>query len=165
MTSPTRFLATYKAQLQQGDIQQAYHYLLKYLMSLRSHLSQVAPTSVNIGNVSPGYLDYSYFPFFTDTMRTNLLRFGIVLNHKELRFELWLMGQNAAVQDEYWQRLKDSPWNQHRSTMPQYSVLEVVLAADPNFDDPNALSTHLCSTALAFSDTILEYLKLDPITP
>lgn len=82
MSRATYFLDTYKKQLQQGEIQTAYHYLLKYVLSLRSHVAKVAPATVNVGNLSPGYMDYSYFPFFTAHMRECLLRFGIVLNHK-----------------------------------------------------------------------------------
>lgn len=45
------------------------------------------------GNISSGYMDYSYFPFTTtDFLRTHKLRFGAVLNHPQMRFELWLMG-------------------------------------------------------------------------
>ena len=67
------------------------------------------------------------FSFFNDYLRDKKLRFGIVLNHSKMRFELWLMGQNKEIQKRYWDMLKTSPWNQGRSTKPQYAELEIVL--------------------------------------
>lgn len=28
-----------------------------------------------------------------------------------MQFELWLMGQNASIQKEYWEIFKDTNWN------------------------------------------------------
>ena len=44
-----------------------------------------------------------------------------------MRFELWLMGQNASVQEKYWELLKNTDWNKDIEAMPLYSVLEVCL--------------------------------------
>lgn len=83
------------------------------------------PGQYSTGNISLGHLDYTYFPFFNTYLRQHKLRFGIVLNHMEMRFELWLMGQNASVQEKYWELLKNTDWNKDIEAMPLYSVLEV----------------------------------------
>ena len=36
--------------------------------------------------------------FINEFLRERKLRFGIVLNHEKMKFELWLMGQNAGIQ-------------------------------------------------------------------
>ncbi|HIU75796.1 MAG TPA: hypothetical protein IAC62_07935, partial [Candidatus Pelethocola excrementipullorum] len=118
------YVAIYKAQLAKGDIQIAYERLIKYVMLLKAQFSKVFSGKYQTGNVSPGYMDYTYFPFFDDYLRSNKLRFGIVLNHEKMRFELWLMGQNADVQTEYWDLLKTTEWNKEQIVMPKYSVLE-----------------------------------------
>jgi len=33
-------------------------------------------------------------------MGKNGLGFGIILSHREMQFELWLMGQNAPIQQQ-----------------------------------------------------------------
>lgn len=147
----------YKNQLQQGDIQIAYERLLKYMMALRTHLEK--NTEFQVGNVSPGYLDFSYFPFFNEYLRTRKLRFGIVLNHKEMCFELWLMGQNANVQAKYWGALKDSKWNRHLTSMPRYSVLETVLVAKPDFDDLDALALMIEKETLGQVEQIMPHIQ------
>ena len=153
------YIAIYKEQLQKGDIQVAYERLLKYLMSLKSFFEHKLSPEYNFGNICRGYLDYTYFPFFNDYLRAHKLRFGIVLNHQKMRFELWLMGQNAQVQKEYWELLKDTEWNRGRVAKPKYSVLEAVLVESPDFDDTDALSTRIEKIAMDEVAKIISFLN------
>ena len=116
-------LDVYKEQLSYGYIRTAYLTLTKYVAELKSKF----PSQYKTGNISFGYLDYTYFPFFNQYLRNQKLRFGVVLNHEKMQFELWLMGQNADVQRKYWEILKKSVWNGNRKEMPKYSILEIVL--------------------------------------
>ena len=152
-------IALYKAQLEQGEIQKAYHYLLRYLMHLKAHLSGSMSTEFSFGNISSGYMDFSYFPFFDQYLRARKLRFGIVLNHKALRFELWLMGQNAMVQNAFWRKLKSSPWSAGRTERPQYSTLETVLVETPNFKQTDQLTLKIKAEAMRAAETITEAIR------
>lgn len=80
----TKCIEIYKEQLERGDIRYAYVVLTKYVAELKSKF----PNEYKTGNISFGYLDYIYFPFFNDYLRARNLRFGIVLNHKQMQFEL-----------------------------------------------------------------------------
>ena len=152
------YIVAYKKQLEKGDIQQAYKGLLKYIFTVKSHLSKKM-CEFTFGNTSQGYMDYTYIPFFNDYLKSNNLRFGIVLNHRKIRFELWLMGQNAKVQEKYWGMLKDTEWNKNRTIMPKYSVLEVTLVENPNFDDLETLTQEIEKRVFLFSKDIIAYLK------
>lgn len=152
-------IAIYKAQLEQGEIQKAYHYLLRYLMHLKAQISDSLSTEFSCGNISPGYMDFSYFPFFDDYLRERKLRFGIVLNHRALRFELWLMGQNATIQSAYWNKLKNSPLNAGRTEMPKYSILEAVLVETPNFNQTDLLTIQVKEEAMRVSEAIIEAIR------
>ena len=92
----------YKEQVNKSDIQRMYMFLLKYVMQVKASFEKAFSKEYSCGNVSPGYLDFSYFPFYNEYLRDKKLRFGIVLNHSEMRFELWLMGQNKEIQNRYW---------------------------------------------------------------
>jgi hypothetical protein len=155
----SKCLAAYKEQLELGELQIAYKALLKYMMSLKASFSSEFDGKYQVGNISPGYMDFTYFPFFNEYLRSEKLRFGIVLNHSALRFELWLMGQNAQIQKQYWTRLKDSPWNQHLQEMPKYSVLETILVASPDFDDLDLLTSDIFKSAKTESEKIWSYIK------
>ena len=122
---------------------------------LKGDLSRAFSEEYVFGNVSPGYMDFTYFPFYNEFLRSKKLRFGIVLNHKKMCFELWLMGQNEQLQLEYWDLLKSTKWNKNR---PQYSVLEAVLVASPNFDDLTALSVEIKQETEKVVKEVLNYL-------
>lgn len=153
------YVCIYKEQLEQGDIQKAYIRLVKYMLSLKSHLSKNTNNGFLFGNASPGYMDYTYFPFFNEFLRGRDLRFGLVLNHSKVRFELWLMGRNAEIQKKYWDILKTTKWNETQVSMPQYSVLEVILVEDPDFDNLKALSLNIDNDVMRNTKEIIEFLK------
>lgn len=132
-------LLHYQRELQEKKIAKAYHFLLHFMMKIKADFALHHKREFNVGAISPGYLDFSYFPFFDASLRKNKLRYGLVLNHVEMRIELWLMGQNAQVQHAYWKKLRKSPWNIHRYSMPKYAILELVLVEDLTFDSMDEL--------------------------
>ena len=87
------------------------------------------------------------------------MRFGIVLNHLEMRFELWLMGQNASVQKAYWELLRNTDWNNNTTTMPQYSVLEVCLEDVIDFSSKGLMTNKILDNATSLAEKIQIFLK------
>lgn len=152
------YAALYKELLEKGDVQKAYTALIKYVLTLKSHFSKKVD-KYSYGNVSQGYMDYTYFSFFDKFLRDKELRFGIVLNHNKVRFELWLMGRNAEVQKKYWNILKATKWNENQVAMPKYSVLEVVLVENPNFNNLEDLTQNIENGVICISEEIIDYLK------
>lgn len=150
----SKCIEIYKNQLMQGDIRRAYMLLIRYMRELKSKF----PEQYSTGNISLGYLDYTYFPFFNAYLRQHKLRFGIVLNHMEMRFELWLMGQNASVQKKYWKLLRNTDWNKHVKTMPQYSVLEIYLKIDIDFSNKDLMTGKIFNDAISQAEKIQDFL-------
>jgi hypothetical protein len=145
----------YKNQLEDKSIQIAYIELMRYIAKLKTAFSNEYKT----GRISPGFLDYTYFSFFNDYLREHKLRFGIVLNHKKMQFELWLMGQNKTLQEKYWYILKDTSWNKDKLEKPKYSVLEVCLLDKIDFDDQDKMTNQILSQAIFLSKEIQNYLE------
>lgn len=148
-------IEVYKSCLAEGYIQQAYIALTKYVGELKAKF----PKEYKTGNISFGYLDYTYFPFFNTYLREKKLRFGIVLNHEKMQFELWLMGQNAAVQVEYWKKLKNLKWNKDMKKMPTYSVLEVCLESNLDFNNKDEMTAKILDKAMSLTKDIEKYLE------
>ncbi len=159
MRNFNNYVAIYKEQLKKGDIQKAYTGLVKYVSNLRTHFSKTMINDFSFGNISQGYMDYTYFYFFNEFLRERKLRFGIVLNHEKMRFELWLMGHNAEVQSNYWDLLKQTKWNEKQPTKPKYSELEVVLVENPDFDDLETLTAKIKKEVANYLKEIIDYLK------
>ena len=152
------YIAIYKSQLQQDDIQIAYKRLFEYLGSLKAYFQNNSDQQWSLGNIAPGYMDYTYFSFFNQHLRNKKLRFGIVLNHRKMQFELWLMGQNAEIQKRYWNVLKSTKWNAGRNEMPKYSILEAVLVGAPDFNDFDTLSLQIKEKTFSVVKEIMELL-------
>lgn len=89
----------------------------------------------------------------------------MVLNHEKMQFELWLMGQNADVQKQYWEILKLSPWNQDRKEMPQYSVLEVILENRIDFNNKETMTQTIITGAMSLASEIQKYLENKHLSP
>lgn len=159
MKNINKYIADYKKQLEIGDIQKTYKILLSYVMSLKAHLQKQQSNKFSFGNIFPGYMDYSYFYFSNEYLRERKLRFGIVLNHEKMQFELWLMGQNIEIQKKYWALLKSSKWNEGISIKPQYSELVVVLADNPDFEDLGFLTKKIEERLMEEVEDIIDFLK------
>ena len=156
------YVALYKDQLEKGDIQKAYFGLMQSIMAIKSYLSKHLSHKFSFGNMSQGYMDFTYFYYFNEFLRKRKLRFGVVLNHEKMRFEIWLMGQNADIQNEYWNILKSSPWNKNTITRPKYSVLEVVLVDNPDFNNLDILVEEIKNKVNELSDEVITYLNTLP---
>lgn len=83
----------------------------------------------------------------------------MVLNHVEMRFEIWLLGNTITVQKDYWNLLKNSTWNKDQIEMPKYSILEAIIEDEPNFDDLSALSQKIEDQFIETSDEIITTVK------
>lgn len=151
-------VTAYKACIESGEIPSTYERLIKLVMRLRVEFEKQLPAGWSVGNVSPGYLDFTYFPFFSQSLRAQKLRFGVVLNHQRLRFELWLMAQNRPEQVRWWELLKATRWNGSVAQMPRYSVLEVPLTAPDDFLDRDALVEKVYRAAWKETELILAHL-------
>ncbi len=153
------YIKIYKEQLDKGYIQEAYSKLVKFVMKLNSSFSIDLSDRYSFGNLFQGYMDYTYFYFSNDFLKKRKLRFGLVLNHPKMRFEIWLLGQNLEVQDKYWQILKATKWNKDRTTRPQYSVLEVILLENPDFNDLDKLTQQLKKSLIKVTDEIITQIQ------
>lgn len=106
-----------------------------------------------------GYLDYTYCYYSNDYLKSKKLKLGLVLNHVNMCFELWLLGNTKAVQKEYWELLKDSKWNENQDEMPPYSILVAVIESNPDFDNLSQLSQNLEKKLIAVSQEIIDHVK------
>ena len=149
----------YKEQLEKGYLQIAYTELIKFVMKLKTLFSRDLAHDFSFGNVFQGYMDYTYFYLSNDYLKNRKLKLGLVLNHEEMKFEIWLLGQTKEVQKKYWDLLKTTKWIKS-TEIPQYSVLEAVLIETPNFNDLDSLAEKIKNELILVSDEILASLRL-----
>ncbi|WP_299107243.1 hypothetical protein [uncultured Tenacibaculum sp.] len=153
------YVAKYKEQLDKGDILIAYNALVKFVMKLRVDFIKNLSDQYSFTGILHGYMDYTYFYYTNDFLKSKKLKLGLVLNHVEMRFEIWLLGNTIKVQKEYWELLKDSEWNKNKSEMPKYSILEAIIEETPDFDNLPLLTQKLESTLIEESRNIITTIK------
>lgn len=154
------YVQAYKSALSKGDIPKAYQGLIRFMMDLRAHFTNAYPEGFICGSVYLGYMDITYFPFTPQQLKKDKLKIGVVLNHRKMRFEVWLVGQNKQIQKKYWEMLQGSTVNElKRSTTPQDSIFEYILVAEPNFDDLEKLTKEIESGTMRFIDNVVGALN------
>jgi hypothetical protein len=151
-------VAIYKKQLDGGEIQVAYTELVKFVTSLKTRFSRTLCDRFSVGGIFQGYMDYTYFYFANAYLKKKKLKLGLVLNHVEMRFEIWLLGQTKDIQKHYWKRLKNTEWIQSE-IIPKYSVFEHVLIKNPDFNDLDILSKTIEERTIDVTDRILQSLS------
>lgn len=151
----------YHRQLARGHIQVAYRGLMDYLLSLRAHFQNAHPGYAVPSNIYFGYMDMTYFSIVPPALQAKKLKIAVVFLHEAFRFEIWLAGVNKQVQNHYWKLFKDSGWDRYRlvpTTRGADSILESVLVAQPDFNDPDALTRQVESGTLEFITDIESFL-------
>jgi hypothetical protein len=152
-------VAVYQKELRKGDILIAYNELVKFVMNTRTELVKKLGDQYSFAKILHGYMDYTYFYYTNDFLKSKKLKLGLVLNHLEMRFEIWLLGNTIPIQKKYWTLLKETKWNKDKTEMPQYSILEAVIVDKPNFNNLESLSQKIHKNMLQVTDEVIDILK------
>jgi len=159
MENLNKYVAVYKEQLDKGDILVAYNELVKFVMNLRTTFIKRLSDKYSFSGILHGYMDYTYFYYSNDFLKTKKLKLGLVLNHLEMRFEVWLLGNTKPIQKKYWELSKNTKWNNNKNEMSEYSILEAILVEKPDFNNLDKLTEQIETKMIKASEEILDYLK------
>ena len=159
MKNLNKYVSIYQEQLKKGDILIAYNELVKFVMNLRTEFIKTQSDKYSFAGILHGYLDYTYFYYSNDFLKRKKLKFGLVLNHVEMRFEVWLLGSTKPIQQKYWELSRNTKWNKDKTEMPKYSILESIIMEKPDFDNLDKLTEQIEIKMISASDEILDYLK------
>lgn len=159
MENLNKYVSVYKEQLDKGDILIAYNALVKFVMKLRTDFIKSLSDQYAFTGILHGYMDYTYFYYSNDFLKSKKLKFGLVLNHLDMRFEIWLLGNTISNQKKYWDLLKNTKWNQDKTEMPKYSIIEITLVENPDFNNLNTLANQIETKMIQASNEVLDYLN------
>lgn len=153
-TSINHRISRYQESINQHDMPSTHKYLIDTMNEIQRNFKLDSFTAKSVLN---GYLDYTYFYFDDDFLRSQGLKLGLILNHQAMTFELWLMGRTKPIQKKYWNVFKDTPLNTF-DEMPQWYIVAKDLVTHPNFEDLNALTQTLLKAIPIAYEQIHAYL-------
>lgn len=151
-------IAAYKKVLASGEIQETYHNLVGVVQTLRTEFARTYSGEFAVAGILHGYIDFTYFYLQNAYLKKNKLKLAIVLNHQHVKFELWLLGQTKDVQIRYWETLKDVDWV-NEDVMPKFSIFEMELLAEPDFDNMELLSESIHKAFQNLSNEVFDTLN------
>ncbi len=161
MVSLQEAMLDYKKQLEKGLIQTAYRGLMEYILGLKTFLKNKYPDYFVSGGLYNGYMDMTYFSFTPESLKQRSLKIAIVFVYDTFRFEVWLGGYNRQVQAQYWKLFKENTWEVYplvADPLKADAVMEHVLVAEPDFNDPEALTALIEQGTLRFIADIEGFL-------
>ena len=162
MKSLQEDMTEFRKQLEKGAIQKAYQGLMQYMLSLKNHFGKKYPDYSTSGSIYNGYMDMTYFSVVPSSLKDRDLKIAIVFVYESFRFEVWLSGRNQKVLAKYWEIFTESGWDRYKIA-PQGkwvdSVLEHILAANPDFSDLEALTQRIEQGTLQFIDDVENFLS------
>lgn len=151
-------ISAYKKAFASGEIQKTYQSLVGIVQNLRTEFAKTYEGEFTVANVLHGYIDFTYFYLQNDFLKEKKLKFAIVFVHQHAHFELWLLGQTKNVQICYWEKLKGVRWV-NSEAMPKYSIFEISLLTNPDFDDSKKLTESIQNTFGSLSQEIFNTLE------
>ena len=161
MTAFQESMTEYKSQLAKGVIQQAYRGLMDYFWSLKTFFEKKHPDYAS-GGVYYGFMDMTYIPLFPQKLKKRKLKIAVVFVHETFKFEVWLAGVNKNIQAKYWELIKVSGFSKYRLPTTKKgadSIVEHVLAENPDFGDLDALTRQIEKGTLMFIKDIEGFLS------
>ncbi len=154
-------MVEYRKQLAEGVIQQAYRGLMNYFSSLKAFFGSEHPDLCVSGGIYYGFMDMTYFALFPEVLRQRKLKIAVVFVHDTFTFEVWLAGINKSVQAKYWKLITEEGWTKYRlpaMTKGADSIIEFVLAENPDFSDPEVLTKQIETGTLDFTRDVENFL-------
>jgi len=95
------YLNEYKNLIQSTNLQKGYQEFVSFFRAFRTFLAKNMSDYTFTGNIVENNMDYSYFQFTNDELKSKGLKFVIAFVHKEFTCEVWLSGMNRNVQINY----------------------------------------------------------------
>jgi hypothetical protein len=99
-------LAEYKRLVQTTNLQQGYQEFVKSFRQLRTYLQKALPDFEFTGNIVENNMDYAYFQFSNEALRSKKLKIVVAFVHEKFNCQIWLSGMNREVQTKYYNALK-----------------------------------------------------------
>jgi hypothetical protein len=151
-----------KDQLSKGRIQKAYRYIFDIFSDLGNEIKNSQNKVISTTSLYHGYLDMTYLPVTTETLKNNGLKIAIVFNYSLFQFEIWLSAVNRKKRIEVIEIISQSKWNKYKTVQNDENtdaIIEITIKGINEFSNKNRIVSLITKETIAFIDNIEEFIQ------
>lgn len=152
-----------KDQLSKGKIQKAYRYIFDIFSDLGNEIKNSQNKVISITSLYHGYLDMTYLPVTTETLKKNGLKIAIVFNYSLFQFEIWLSAVNRKKRNDVLEVISQSKWQKYKTVQNNENtdaIIEIQIKGINEFNNKNRIVSLIKKETIAFIDDIEEFIRM-----
>jgi len=132
------YIYEYQKLLQTTDLQKGYQEFVQFFRSLRTFLQKELPEYTFTGNIVENNMDYSYFQFTNEGLKSKGLKIVVAFVHRDFDYQIWLSGLNRQIQRKHYEYLKDKhhPYALTDNPTKTDYILRAQLIGGCNYNNP-----------------------------
>lgn len=152
------YVGEYERLIQTTNLQKGYQELVAFFRQLRTYLQKEMPQYTFTGNIVENNMDYSYFQFANEELKSKGLKIVIAFVHDEFSYQIWLSGLNRQIQQKQYELLKATPHPYTLTDNPNKTdyILRTELIGECNYTNPKVSFLTIKENALAFIEKITQ---------
>lgn len=156
MNFNSKYLKEYENIMKSTNLQRDYQEFIKFFRYLKIYLEKEMQKYKFTGNIVENNMDYSYFQFSDETLKSKGLKIVIVFVHKTCNYEVWLSGINRNVQVKYHKELMDSDNKYTLTSDPTRLdyILKHIIISNSDYSNIDSLLNEIKSETLNFIEDI-----------
>lgn len=131
------YIKEYRSILQTTNLQKGYQEFVKFFRYLKTYLEKEMQEYTFTNNIVENNMDYSYFQFTNQELKSSGLKIVIAFVHRDFDYEVWLSGINRKIQNNYYGHLKSKPQKYTLTDNPNRTdyILKTKIIENCNYDD------------------------------
>lgn len=140
-----------------------YRELVLYMKALKTFFHKEYDADFSVGKLNQSSPDFTYFSLTPNDFKKEKLKFVIILNHKNMSFEICLSGRNKSIRKKYWEIFKDSDWDKYHisdSIDDSLMIIDHTIVPHPDFTERIQLTKQIEQASLNFINDLRECLML-----
>lgn len=152
-----------KDQLSKGRIQKAYRYIFDIFSDLGNEIKNSQNKVISITSLYHGYLDMTYLPVTTETLKRNGLKIAIVFNYSLFQFEIWFSAVNRKNRNDVLEVIFQSKWQKYKTVQNNENtdaIIEIQIKGINEFNNKNRIVSLITKETIAFIDDIEEFVRM-----
>ena len=150
------YINEYKRLLQTTNLQKGYQEFVKFFRALRTFLQKELPGYTFTGNIVENSMDYSYFQFANEYLKSRGLKIVVAFVHEDFVYQVWLSGLNREIQRKYFEQLteKSHPYDLTDNPSKTDYILKTDLIDECNYNDVEDLLKTIKESVVEFLNNI-----------